>query len=212
MKGGTMLKRLTLSALLGAALALAAADVTLPCAFAAGQVTRFDRTAEALPFVDFDKAAALAAASDEEVAKESLPTDELLVERAPEAGRQYAVFTVQVAEGRTLSRHDYVLVNDRGEVQPCLGLARGEGAPFDFRHQALRGPEVCRLVFPFASDSYELRLRSAFAAVPLPEVGDFRVQARPEPPKPEPASAPESPAAAASVPPAPAPSVPPAGK
>ena len=57
-----MLKRLTLSALLGSALALAAADVTLPCAFAAGQLTRFDRTAEALPFVDFDKAAALAAA------------------------------------------------------------------------------------------------------------------------------------------------------
>lgn len=203
-----MLKRLTLSALLGSALALAAADVTLPCAFAAGQLTRFDRTAEALPFVDFGKAAALAAASDEEVARDSLPSDELLVERTPEAGRQYAVFTVQVAEGRTLSRHDYVLVNDRGEVQPCLGLARGEGTPFDFRHQTLRGPEGCRLVFPFAADSYELRLRSAFPAVPLPEVGDFRVQPRPEPPKPEP------PAAAASVPPAPAPapSVPPAGK
>lgn len=203
-----MLKRLTLSALLGSALALAAADVTLPCAFAAGQLTRFDRTGEALPFVDFDKAAALAAASDEEVARDSLPSDELLVERAPEAGRQYAVFTVQVADGRTLSPHDYVLVNDRGEVQLCLGLARGEGAPFDFRHQTLRGPEVCRLVFPFAEDSFELRLRSAYAAVPLPEVGDFRVQARPEPPKP----APEPPAAVASVPPAPAPSVPPAGK
>ena len=40
-----MLKRLTLSALLGSALALAAADVTLPCAFAAGPLTRFDRTA-----------------------------------------------------------------------------------------------------------------------------------------------------------------------
>ena len=124
-----MLKRLTLSALLGSALALAAADVTLPCAFAAGQLTRFDRTAEALPFVDFDKAAALAAASDEEVALDSLslvklaaaaPHGSILLVFSGVLTARYRTLTTpfSVPSGRDATGHSGILLTWKCVVSP----------------------------------------------------------------------------------------------
>ena len=209
-----MMKKLILTIGIAVASALLGEIAELPLQVPCGQLTEFIKKEDAQRFVDLDKAAA----TEDDKPAVTAP-DELIVEREPENGMVYAIFTFKVAAGRTLSKFDYILETDAGATQPCLEIGRAAGDFYDLRIRNAEGPEIYKLIFYCPKEAYEVRLRSAFPKLPLPPIGDFIINQRPAPPPaPEPAApaatpndaapaaapAPAAPAANAPAPAAPA--------
>lgn len=167
------MKRLLMSALLAFGLAWCGEEAKLPLPFAAGTIVSFAKETTAQRFLDM---AAVAKAED---ARSGAAENELVKTEEAGYGMMFAVFTVQVEAKRSLSAADYQLVDDRGRVQPCLGMARNDADFYDYRLKAQEGPDKFRLIFRCAEDAYEVRLRSAFPQLPLPEAGDFVITSRP---------------------------------
>ena len=195
-----MMKHLLLSASLAIGMTLIGDIVTLPAPVPCGQITEFIRTEDAQKFVDINAAAKAAAEADTST-EDGTPSmdvpEELLVEKEPENGMLFAIFTVKVTEGRTLSQYDYALETDSGTRQSCLGIGYGKTGFFDFRMRAQQGPELYKLIFHCPKEAYEVKLIYAYPKIPVPPVGDFVINVRPAPPTPPPAPAEPAPAAAA---------------
>ncbi len=193
-----MMKKLMIAVSVAVASALFGEIAALPLDVPCGQLIEFVRKDTAQRFVDLEKAAATEDAKPAVVAP-----DELLVEREPENGMVYAVFTFKVAAGRTLSKYDYILETDAGKTQPCLEMGPATGDFYDLRFRAAEGPGTYRLIFHCPKEAYEAKLRYGYPNIPLPPIGDFVINERPAPPPPPPAPEP-APATDAAAPATPA--------
>ena len=198
-----MMKKLILMVGVAVVSALLGEEALLPLDVPCGKLTGFVREEKAQRFVDFKRAADKkaqrlvdaegAAATEYDKPAETAP-EELIVEREPETGMFYAIFTFEVAEGRTLSKYDYVLHPDPGTTQDCLEIGRAEGDFYDFRFRAVEGPGVYKLIFHCPKQAYDVKLGPANPVkLPFPPIGDFVINPRPAPP---PAPEPVAPAAA----------------
>ena len=187
------MKKLMLTVGVAVASALLGEIADLPLQVPCGQLTDFIKKEDPQRFVDFERAAEKA---DDKPAVTA--PEELIVEREPENGMVYAIFTFKVAAGRTLSKYDYILETDAGATQPCLEIGRAAGDFYDLRIRNAEGPEIYKLIFYCPKEAYEVRLRYAFPKLPLPPIGDFVINPRPAPPPaPEPAAPAATPEGAA---------------
>lgn len=160
---------------LGCTLWLTAEPVQLPCPCGPGTIVAFEKSTAAQQFVDFE----LAVKADQPMPADSRP-DALLKSQPCPAGKVYLIFKVKVAEGRSLSKFDYMLETNTRQTLLCREMGHGEADFFDFRLKAQTGPGDYRLIFECPKDVYEVKLCSSFLSVGLPPVGDFVVNERPE--------------------------------
>ncbi len=148
----------------------------LPVPIHAGSLIAVETSDLAVSWIDLDNAL-LAKLFDPDEGK--LP-DDAVVLRPASPGTIYAILTIQLKKGRSLSRYDYSLVAG-GETRPCLALA-SDDAPYDCRRWKVDGgPGQVYLLFEVPADAAEASLEFAMdCTIPQRTVTGIPLKTGPE--------------------------------
>ena len=143
-----------------------ATGASLPLTVHAGTVVSLERLEKTVDWIDLDEALLRGYADPEDV------KDDVLIRRPPRDAHCYAVWTLELVAGRTVSRFDYQLHHDTG-VSPCVAMQRGT-RPYDLRVLELAGPDQVSLLFEVPGDTQYVTLEFALATtVPQPSLQDL---------------------------------------
>lgn len=138
-----------------------ATPTALPLKVHAGTLMTVERVQSPVRWIALDTVLAKADLDPETV------DEDALVDRPPAAAQCYAVWTLELESGRSVSRYDYRLRHAGGTV-PCLAMRRGS-RPYDRRILTLTGPERASLLFEVPADAQHVSLEFALATtVPQP--------------------------------------------
>lgn len=182
-----------------AAAPVAQPAAALPAVVHCGKLSRVERVALPVAYIDLERAAAAG------LLEAGTGGNDLTVQREPAMDTCFAVAVFELGRGRSLSKFDYRL-DAGGKAYECLALGVGD-SPFDPRRQKTSNEGEARLLFevPASADTVHL-IPALVTAIPMREVRSIAFGAPTAPPVPAPlatgaaatpaAAAPASPAAA----------------